>query len=44
MIYKTEDVCEYDLFSKTEIVLNNLKDYGLSGEKNNIITKIGNDG
>ena len=38
------DVCEYDLFSKTEIVLNNLKDYGLSGEKNNIITKIGNNG
>ena len=24
--------------------MNNLKDYGLSGEKNNIITKIGNDG
>ena len=38
------DVCEYELFSKTEIVLNNLKDYGLSGEKNNIITKIGDDG
>jgi len=38
------DVREYGLFTESEIVINNLKDYGLSGENNNIITKIGEDG
>ena len=37
------DISEYH-FSKNKIVLNNLKDYNLSGENNDIITKIGSDG
>ena len=38
------DIREYNTFLKNEIVLNNLNDYNLSGENNDIITKIGNDG
>ena len=38
------DIREYNTFLKNEIVLNNLNDYNLSGENNDIITKIANDG
>ena len=35
---------ENNKFLKSEIKLNNLKDYSLSGENNDIITKVGSDG
>ena len=38
------DIREYNTISKNEIVLNNLNDYNLSGENNDIITKIGSNG
>ena len=37
------DIYIYDSFLHNEIVLNNSEDYQLSGENNNIITKVGND-
>ena len=38
------DICECHFSVKNKIVLNNLKDYNLSGENNDIITKIGSYG
>jgi hypothetical protein len=38
------DIYKYNNFLKNEIALNNYNDYKLSGENNNIITKIGSNG
>ena len=44
IIKKFGDIYKYNNFLKNEIALNNYNDYKLSGENNNIITKIGSDG